>query len=120
MGLQRRLGIYVGFDSPSIIIYLEPFTGDIFTARFADCHFNESVFPSLGGEKLILEERREISWKTSTMSHFDPRTNQCELEVQRIIHLQNLANQPDAFIDTKKVTKSHILAANTPTPIEIL
>ena len=47
------------------------------------------------------------------MSHFDPCTNQCELEVQRIIHLQNIANQLlDAFIDTKKVTKSHIPAAN--------
>ena len=52
------------------------------------------------------------------MSHFDHRTNQCELEVQMIIHLQNLANQlPDVFIDTKKVTKSHILAINTPARI---
>ena len=24
---------------------------DVFIARFADCHFNESVFPPLGGEK---------------------------------------------------------------------
>ncbi|RVW71587.1 Copia protein [Vitis vinifera] len=120
MGPQRRLGVYVGFDSPSIIKYLEPLTGDVFTARFADCHFNESVFPSLGREKSIPEERREISWKTSTMTHLDPRTNQCELEVQRIIHLQNLANQlPDAFIDTKKVTKSHIPAANTPARIDV-
>ena len=91
-------------------------TNDAFIARFADCHFNKSVFSSLGGEKSIPEERREISWKASTMTHLDPRTNQCELEVQRIIHLQNLANQlPDAFIDTKKVTKSYILTANTPT-----
>ena len=58
MGLQRRLGIYVGFDSPSIIRYLKPLTGDVFRARFADCHFNETVFTPLGGEKLILEERR--------------------------------------------------------------
>ena len=35
MGPQR-LGIYVGFDSPSIIRYLEPLTGEVFTARFAD------------------------------------------------------------------------------------
>ena len=49
MGPQRRLGIYVGFESPSIIKYLEPQTGDIFTARFADCHFEEIVFPALGG-----------------------------------------------------------------------
>ena len=55
------------------------------------------------------------------MSHFDPRTNLSELEVQRIIHLQKLANQlPDAFIDTKKVTKSHVPAANTPTRIDVL
>ena len=54
------------------------------------------------------------------MSHFDPRTNQSELEVQRIIQLQNLTNQlPDAFTDTKKVTKSHILAANTPARIDV-
>ena len=46
---QRRLVIYVGFDSPSIIRYLEPLTGDIFTARYVNCHFDESVFPSLGG-----------------------------------------------------------------------
>ena len=57
MGPQRRLGIYVGFDSPSIIRYLEPLTDNVFTARFAYYHFNESVFSSLGKEKSILEER---------------------------------------------------------------
>ena len=57
MGPQRRLGIYVGFDSPSIISYLEPLTGDVFIAHFADCHFNESVFPSLGREKSIPKEQ---------------------------------------------------------------
>ena len=54
------------------------------------------------------------------MTYLDPRTNQCELEVQRIIQLQNLANQlPDAFINTKKVTKSYILTANTPAQIDV-
>ena len=54
------------------------------------------------------------------MSHFDPRTNQCELEVQRIIHLQNLANQlPYAFIDTKKVIKSYIPAVNASARIDV-
>ena len=75
MGPQRRLEIYVGFDSPSIIRYLKPLTSDVFTTRVADCHSNESVFPSLRGEKSIPEERRDISWNTSTMSHIDPRTN---------------------------------------------
>ena len=81
MGPQRGLGIYVGFDSPFIIRYLEPLTRDVFTVRFADCHFKESVFPPLGGEKLVLKERREITCNSSIMSHFDHRTNQCELEV---------------------------------------
>ena len=59
-----------------------------------------------GGKKSVPEERREITWNASVMSHFDQRTNQSELEVQRIIHLQNLANQLlDAFTNTKKVTK---------------
>ena len=54
------------------------------------------------------------------MTHLNPHTNQCELEVQRIIHLQNLANQlQDAFINTKKVTKSYILVANTPAQIDV-
>jgi hypothetical protein len=33
MGPQRRLRIYIGFHSPSIIEYLEPLTEDVFTAR---------------------------------------------------------------------------------------
>ena len=92
MGPQRRLKIYVGFNSPSIIRYLEPLSRDVFRIRYADCHFNETVFPPLGGEKLIPEERQEITWNASTLSHFDPCTNQCELKVQRIINLHNLAN----------------------------
>ena len=54
------------------------------------------------------------------MSHFDPRINHCELEVQRIIHLKNLENKlPYAFIDTKKMTKSYILSVNAPTQIDV-
>ena len=49
MGPQRRLGIYVGFESPSIIRYLEPLTGDVFIAQFVDCHFSETTFPTLWG-----------------------------------------------------------------------
>jgi hypothetical protein len=50
MGPQRRLGIYIRYESASIINYLEPSTGDIFTTRFADCHFDESNFPTTGGK----------------------------------------------------------------------
>ncbi|KAM1003140.1 hypothetical protein ACFX2C_003502 [Malus domestica] len=45
-GLQQRMGIYVRYDSLSIIRYLEPLTGNLFTAHFADCHFYETVLSS--------------------------------------------------------------------------
>jgi hypothetical protein len=118
MGPQRRLGIYVGYESPSIIKYLEPSTGDVFTARFADCHFDETNFPKTGGENKQLN--KEISWYELSLSHFDPRTNLCEQEVQRIIHLKSLENKlPDAFTDLKRVTKSHIPATNAPEKIDV-
>ncbi|KAK2434187.1 putative mitochondrial protein [Trifolium repens] len=118
MGPHRRLGIYVGYESPSIIKYLEPTTGDLFTARFADCHFDESNFPTLGGENKQLE--KEISWNELSLSHFDPRTKQCKLEVQKIIHLQSLANQlPNAFTDPKSVTQSYIPAVNAPIKLDV-
>nr|XP_011465717.1 PREDICTED: uncharacterized protein LOC101293208 [Fragaria vesca subsp. vesca] len=120
MGPQRRMGIYVGYDSPSIIRYLESLTDDIFTARFAYCHFDETLFPPLGGEKTVPEERRELSWDTPTMSHLDPRTAQSENEVRRILHLQDVANRmPDAFTDIAKVTRSYIPAANAPAEIDV-
>ncbi|KAL0332828.1 UNVERIFIED_CONTAM: Copia protein [Sesamum calycinum] len=73
----------------------------------------------LGGEDKEIK-RKDIAWNATSMSFLDPRTNDSELEVQRIIHLQNVANRlPDAFIDTKKVTKSHILAENVPARLEV-
>ena len=57
MGPQRRLEIYTGFDSPSIIRYLEFLTGDVFKAHFEDCHFNKIIFPLLGREKSLPEAR---------------------------------------------------------------
>ena len=44
MGYQRKLGIYIEFESPYIIEYLEPLMGDLFVASFADCDFDESKF----------------------------------------------------------------------------
>ncbi|CAA7029245.1 unnamed protein product [Microthlaspi erraticum] len=119
MGPQRRLGIYVGYSSPSIIRYLEPATGDMFTARFADSHFDENEFPALGGGSR--ESPNDITkWCTHSLAYLDPPSNQREVEVQKIIHMQRLANQlPDAFTDTKRVTKSYIPAANAPSKIEV-
>ena len=113
MGPQRRLGIYVGFDSPSIIRYLEPLTFDVFTARFPDCHFDETNFPQLGERRKVHKVRHDPQWKVTHLSHLDPRTSQSENEVRRIVHLQQIVEQlPDVFINAAKVTKSYIPAAN--------
>ena len=120
MGPQSRLGIYVGFLSASIIHYLKPLTGNLFTVRFADCLFDEFVFPPLGEDKPNSNKWREITWNTPSLLHLDPRTKKSELEVQRIVHLQDLADQlPDAFTDPNKVLKSHIPVVNAPAHIEI-
>ncbi|GJY77293.1 disease resistance CC-NBS-LRR class family protein [Tanacetum coccineum] len=119
MGPQRKLGIYVGFNSPLIIKYLEPLTGDIFTAHFADCQFDETMFLILGRENKKLN-KQDVTWNASQISFLDPRSGQCELEVQKIIHLQRIANElPDAFTYTKRVTKSYIPALNAPSRIDI-
>jgi hypothetical protein len=41
MDLHRKMGIYVGYHSPSIVKYLEPMTRDLFTTWYIDCIFNE-------------------------------------------------------------------------------
>ena len=72
-----------------------------------DYHFNETIFLSLGRVKLVLEKRHEI---ICTLTYLDPHTNQCELEIQKMIYLQGLANQlPTVFINAKKLTKSFSL-----------
>ena len=62
----------LGFETPSILRYLEPLTSDIFTARFADCQFNEVIFPIL--EKKEKERKRDISWNEPSLLHLDPYT----------------------------------------------
>ena len=41
IGHQERLRVYVGYDFPSIIKYLELPIGDLFIVRLFDCHFDE-------------------------------------------------------------------------------
>jgi len=74
---------YVRYDYPSIIRCLEPLTGDLLIAHFADCHFYETLFPPLGGDKNVNvpKERCELSWMNPTLSYLDPRITQSEIEV---------------------------------------
>jgi hypothetical protein len=107
MSPHRRLEIYMGYHYPSIIKYLEPLTGDLFTARYADCIFNEDHFLALGRDYKYHSECQEINWDDKFILSSDPRTKETELQVQKIINLQNIINNlSDAFTDYKCVTKS--------------
>ncbi|KAL6196547.1 hypothetical protein ACLB2K_032161 [Fragaria x ananassa] len=54
------------------------------------------------------------------MSHYDPRTSQSEIEVQRILDLQKVTNSMlDSFTDIVKVMRSTISAANVPARLEV-
>jgi hypothetical protein len=79
--------IYVGYHSPSIIKYLELMTGDLFLARYADCIFNKDHFPKLGEEFQNNSEWQEINWDDKSIISSDPRTQETELQVQKLINL---------------------------------
>ena len=116
MGPQRRLGIYVSFDFPFIIRYLEPLMGDVFTVCFTNCHFNESVFPQLGVKSQLQKNDEKLLGIHLQCPILILVQFNVNWKFKGSFILQNLANQlPYAFIDTKKVTKSHILAANAQT-----
>ena len=120
MGPHKKLGIYVGYQSPSIIKYLEPLTGDLLTARYTDCIFNEDHFPTLGGDYKYQNECQEINWDAQGISSSDPRTQETKQQVQKIIHLQHIANNLlEAFIDYKGVTKSSYPARNAPERVDV-
>jgi hypothetical protein len=72
------MGIYVRYQSPSILKYLEPLTGDLFTARFANCIFNEYYFLTLGEIlNLSLMARKLIGMTSSSypLTHVQMRLN---------------------------------------------
>jgi hypothetical protein len=116
---HRKLAIYVGFQPPSIIKYLEPLMGYLFTTRFADCIFNEDHFPVLEGDNKYHNDGQEIVWDDKSILSSDPRTRENELQVQKIIELHHIAsNMPDAFNDYKGVTKSLNPAINAPNQVE--
>jgi hypothetical protein len=73
MGQQRRLGIYVRFESSSIIKYLKQLTINVLTAHFIDCQSGQTILR----EKQMLR-KQEILWNASSLTPpFYHHTNQC-------------------------------------------
>jgi hypothetical protein len=81
MGPHRRMEIYVGFQSLSILKYLEPLMVDLFTSHFADYIFNEDYFPALGGDNKFINDGRKIDWDDTSILSSDPGTKETELQV---------------------------------------
>jgi hypothetical protein len=120
MSPHRRMGIYMGFQSPFILKYLESLTGDLFTVQFADCIFNEDHFLALGGENKFINDGQEINWDDKSILSSDPHTKETKLQVQKILELQQFAsNLPDVFTNYKGVTKSLNPIVNTPCRVEV-
>jgi hypothetical protein len=65
-------------------------------------------------------ECQEINWNASGIQSYDPRTIESEREVQKIINLQNIANNlPEVFTNYKSVTKLHNPVVNVSERVEI-
>jgi hypothetical protein len=92
MSPHRRMWFYVRFQSPSILKYLEPLLGDLFTAHFVDCIFNEDHFLTLGGDNKFINDGREIDWDNKSILSSDPRTKETKLQVQNFLELQQIAS----------------------------
>ena len=92
MGPHHRLGIYVGFDFPSINRYLETHMWDTVNASPKDCKFDESLFPALGNELLQPKVEQKIYWTTPTLSHLDLRIRQNDEEIIQILPIQELCS----------------------------
>ena len=93
---HRVEGIYVGFDSPSVIRYLTPETGVLHKARFQNCKFDETVFPSV----TVSKPNTPLEfWAPETLTmNPDPRTALTDSEVKKILDLKSLAEKlPNGF-----------------------
>jgi hypothetical protein len=110
IGSYRLEGIYVGFDSPSIIRYVSPKTGTLSKARFQNCQFNERVFPPLTAGSS--SQPLQFSAPQTFTQNPDPRTGLANSEVQKLLDLQALANKlPDGFTDSKRITHNPLSRA---------
>jgi phage terminase large subunit-like protein len=88
--------------------------------QFADCIFNEDHFPTLGGNNKFTNDGQEIVWDDKTILSSNPRIKETELQVQKILELQEISsNLPDTFTDYKCVTKSLNIAINAPCRVEV-
>jgi hypothetical protein len=93
---------------------------DLFTTCYADCIFNEDHFPVFGGKFHNNSECQKINWDDKSIISSDPRTQETELQVEKIINLHNAANNlSDEFTNYNGVIKSWNPAVNALKRVEV-
>jgi transposase InsO family protein len=116
---HREGGVYLGFDSPSIIRYLILATGVMHKARFQKCTFDENSFPATSSEN----NKPSLSldfWAPETFTmNPDPRTSLADSEVKKLLDLKQLAKKlPDGFTNIPRITRNPLPGAGL-VPISI-
>jgi hypothetical protein len=113
IGRHRQEGIYVGFDSPSIIRYVSPSTGVLHKARFQNCQFDESHFPPLVSSQ---PSPSLEFWAPETFTmNPDPRTALADSEVKKLLTLKALAEKlPDGFSNSSRITRNPLPGVGQP------
>ena len=105
LGPHRQEGIYVGFDSASIIRYIDPSNGALLKARFANCRFIETSFPALPNPPN--QPPLNFSAPETLTMNPDPPTSLHHTEVTKLLHLKSLAeNIPDGFSSKPRIIRN--------------
>ena len=106
IGPHRFEALYLGFDSPSIIRYMDLTNGSIQKARFVNCKFVENVFPKPPLDPTQKQVPLTFKSTESLTSNPDPRTALPETEVTKLLNLKDLADQvPDGFYSGPRVLR---------------
>jgi hypothetical protein len=104
IGPHRSEAIYLGYDSPNIVQYMDPSTGAILKARFANCKFVEDKFPTPPVDMLNKQVPLTFQAPETLTMKPHPWTALAETEVTKLLNLHDLAEQiPKGFFSGPRV-----------------
>ena len=89
MDPQHHLGIYVGYNSPSITRFIKIFDEWSFTARLTCYYFDETLFSSIRVTKACIDEKsKKLRFfspnQGNDLSHLNPHTLEWENDVIKL------------------------------------
>ena len=75
IGIHRSEAIYLGYDSPSIIRYMDPKTRAILKARLVNCKFIEHIFPTPPVDHMVKQVPLNLQAPETLTLNPDPQTS---------------------------------------------